>query len=65
MLVCARTVPDGETHQFVGHLFLVAPGTEPTLLDLLDERDPHLVASWVRDLHRPPELRTPTAVPSN
>ena len=58
MLVCARAVPDGETHQFVGGIFLVAPGTETTLLDLLDERDPHLVASWARDLHRPPELRT-------
>lgn len=58
MLVCARAVPDGETHQFIGGIFPVAPGTETTLLDLLDERDPHLVASWARDLHRPPELRT-------
>jgi hypothetical protein len=58
MLVCARAVPDGETRQFVGGIFPVAPGTETTLLDLLDKRDAHLVASWARDLHRPPELRT-------
>jgi hypothetical protein len=58
MLVCARAVPDGETNQFIGGIFPVAPGTETTLLDLLDERDPHLVASWARDLGRPPELRT-------
>jgi hypothetical protein len=58
MLICARAVPDGETNQFVGGIFPVAPGTETTLLDLLDEHDPHLIASWARDLHRPPELRT-------
>ena len=63
MLVCARAVPDGETHQFIGGIFPVAPGTETTLLDLLDERDPHLVASWARDLHRPPELRTRESEP--
>ena len=57
-VICARAVPDGETHQLVGAIFPVGPGNEATLLDLLDEGDPHAVAAWVRDLRRPPELRT-------
>jgi hypothetical protein len=57
-LVCARVVPDGETHQLVGAIVPVAPGTEAALLDLLDGGDPHAIAAWVRDLHRAPQLRT-------
>jgi SEC-C motif len=57
-LVCARAVPDGETRQFVGGIFPVAPGTEAAVLDLLDEGDPLAIAAWVRDLRGPPELRT-------
>lgn len=58
MLLCARAVPDGETHQFVGGLFPVTPGTETALIDLLDEGDPYEIAAWARDLRRAPELRT-------
>jgi hypothetical protein len=57
-LVCARAVPDGDTHQFVGGLFPVTPGREGDLLDLLDDGDPEAIARWVAALHRPPELRT-------
>ncbi len=35
MLVCARAVPDGESRQFVGALFPVAPGKEAAVLDLV------------------------------
>jgi hypothetical protein len=61
MLVCARAVPDGDTNQFIGDLFPVTPGTETALLDLLDERDPYLVASWVRDRRPHPARATRTA----
>lgn len=58
LLVCARAVPDGESHQFVGTLFPVAPGTESDVLDLCDEGDPLAICLWVAGLHRPPALRT-------
>jgi hypothetical protein len=57
-VICGRVVPDGETHQLIGAIVPVALGTEAALLDLLDERDPHALAAWVRDLERPPQLRT-------
>jgi hypothetical protein len=57
-MVCARAVPDGESNQFVGGIFQVAPGTDSTVLDLLDLHDPHAIVEWVRDLHRPPRLQT-------
>ncbi len=56
-LICARAVPDGTSHQFIGALFPVAPGMEARLLDLLDGGDPLDVAAWVRALHAPPQLR--------
>ena len=56
-LVCARAVPDGSSHQFVGGLFPVAPGTEGTILDLLDEGSPETIADHVARLYRPPHLR--------
>jgi hypothetical protein len=52
-LVCARAVPDGHTHQFVGGLFPVAPGTETAVLDLLDDADPEEIADHVAGLYRP------------
>lgn len=58
MMVCARALPDGETNQLIGGIFPVTPGNETTLLDLLDDGDPHEIAAWARDLHRTPELRT-------
>ena len=57
-LICARPVPDGEGHQFIGGVFTVAPGYEQTLLDLLDDGDPVEIARWVAALHRPPVLHT-------
>ena len=58
MLVCARAVPDGDEHQFLGGLFNVRTGTEAALLDLLDEADPEAIAAWVAALDRPPVLLT-------
>lgn len=55
-LVCGRAVPDGESHQFVGGLFPVAPGTERTLLDMLDGRDGFELLAYVAAMHRPPRL---------
>jgi len=46
MLVCARAVPDGETHQLVGAVRPVPPGREAELVDLLDRADPHEIAAW-------------------
>ena len=56
-LVCARAVPDGSSHQFVGGLFPVTPGTEGAVLDLLDEGDPETIADHVARLYRPPHLQ--------
>jgi hypothetical protein len=58
MMVCARAVPDGEGHQFLGGLFNVRVGTEAALLDLLDEADPEAIAAWAAALDRPPVLIT-------
>lgn len=59
-LVCARAVPDGPGHQFVGAIFGVPPGREGGLLELLDEAnadgDGTAVAEWVAQLERPPRL---------
>lgn len=52
-LVCARAVPDGESHQFIGGIFAVAPGIERALLDLLDDRDGLALLAYVAELHRP------------
>ncbi|MGH9039568.1 MAG: SEC-C metal-binding domain-containing protein [Acidimicrobiia bacterium] len=57
-LVCARAVPDGETHQFVGAVFPVAPGRENELLELCDYGDPEELCRWVRALRLPPTLVT-------
>ena len=64
MLVCARAVPDGKEHQFLGGLFNVRTGTEAALLDLLDEADPEAIAAWVAALDRPPVLLTRENEPS-
>jgi hypothetical protein len=52
MLVCGRAVPDGETHQFIGGLFAVPPGTETELLDLLDEGDAFELLEHIAALER-------------
>ena len=58
MLICGRAVPDGQTHQFVGGVFAVAPGTEAALLDLLDRGDPFELVEHVAATERPPAMRT-------
>ena len=58
MLICARAVPDGETHQLVGAVLPLPPGRESGLLELLDEGDPYEIAEWVRALEAPPQLVT-------
>lgn len=62
-LVCARAVPDGVSHQFVGGVFAVARGTEGRLLDLLDERDGLALLAHVADLHRPTGDRAARSAP--
>lgn len=58
MLICARAVPDGETHQLVGGVVPVAPGQEAEVLHLLDDGDPLAIAAWAGALERPPVLQT-------
>lgn len=58
-LLCARAVPDGRTHQFVGGLFTVPPGRERSLLDVLDEADGFELLEWIAALERPPVLIGP------
>ena len=58
MLVCARAVPDGESHQFVGGVVAVAPGTEADVLDLCDRGDPFEILAYVGSLGAPPTLMT-------
>lgn len=55
-LVCARAVPDGQSHQLIGGVFAVAPGRERDLLDLLDEHDGLALLAYIADLHRPPVI---------
>jgi hypothetical protein len=57
-LVCARAVPDGETHQLVGAVFTVEPGREGDLLALCDNGAPEELCRWVRAMHLPPTLVT-------
>jgi hypothetical protein len=56
MMCCARVVPDGTSHQFVGGIFGVRTGEEARVLDLCDAGDPLAIARWVADSHRPPTL---------
>lgn len=58
-LVCARAVPDGQSHQLIGGVFTVAPGRERDLLDLLDEHDGLALLAYIADLHRPPVIIGP------
>ncbi len=57
-MVCGRAVPDGSTHQFIGGVFGVSPGTEGRVLDLLDGGDAEELLAYVAALHRPPSLQT-------
>ena len=62
-LLCARVVPDGESHQLIGGLFRVPPGTEGPLLELLDRHDGFGLLSFVAGLSRPPTLVTTEGEP--
>lgn len=57
-MICARAVPDGETNQFIGGIFIVKPGQEEKVLDLCAAGDPYDIASWVGGLYRPPRMTT-------
>jgi hypothetical protein len=46
-MVCARAVPDGQSHQFLGGIVAVGPGDQAALLDLLDDGDAEAIAAWV------------------
>jgi len=57
-VLCARAVPDGETHQFIGGIFGVATGEEKDLLVLLDCCDGTEILEWLAVKSRPPRLST-------
>ncbi len=58
-LVCARAVPDGAGHRFVGGVLAVPPGRERGLLGLLDERSGALVLEWAAARSAPPRPLVP------
>jgi hypothetical protein len=55
-MICARAVPDGEAHRFVGGIFAVRPGMELEVLDICAEEDPEMLCAFVADLEHPPRL---------
>jgi hypothetical protein len=57
-VICARAVPDGNTHQLVGGAFPVIPGTETQVLELCEQRRGHELCDYVARQHRPPTLQT-------
>jgi hypothetical protein len=57
-LICARAVPDGEGHQFIGGMFPVAPGRELGILALCEDGGGYELCQAVAALHRPPLLQT-------
>ena len=57
-IYCARAVPDGTSHQFIGAAFPVRAGREAEVLDLLDRGDSEEIAAYVARLEAPPQLRT-------
>lgn len=59
-LLCARAVPDGVGHQFVGAAFGVPPGEERILLGVLDEGDEFELLDWLAATTLPP---VPTVEP--
>jgi len=58
MFVCARAVPDGESHQFIGGMFIVPPGTETHVLDILDNDGPAELLAYVASTQRMPRMMT-------
>lgn len=47
---CARALPDGVTHQFVGAVFLVAPGAANNVLEICDNGDAFGLCRYVASL---------------
>jgi len=58
LLVCARAVPDGRGHQFVGGIFPVRVGHEAAVLDLLDKASAVDIAAWAAAVQAPPKMAT-------
>ena len=57
-LICARAVPDGESHQFIGGMFPVVPGSELDILALCEDGRGYELCRAVAAAHRPPVLQT-------
>ena len=57
IVICARALPDGVSHQFFGGMFYVTPGYEGQLLDLLDEGDGEGILEWVSASEKPPTVQ--------
>jgi hypothetical protein len=55
-LICARAVPDGESHQFIGGMFPVAPGEELDILALCEDGGGYDLCEAVAALQPPPVL---------
>jgi hypothetical protein len=53
-LICARAVPDGESHQFIGGMFPVAPGKELDILALCEDGEGYELCEAVAALQDPP-----------
>jgi hypothetical protein len=62
-MVCGRAVPDGVTHQFVGGVFPVPPGSAEHVLALCNEGDAVELCEHVAGLYRPPRLVTRESEP--
>ncbi|CAN5864823.1 SEC-C metal-binding domain-containing protein [soil metagenome] len=57
-MVCARAVPDGQSSQFIGGMFIVGPGSEGQVLDLCADGDAYELAEWAAAAARPPTMVT-------
>ena len=57
-LICARVVPDGESHQVIGGTVPVAPGRELDILALCEDGKGCELCQAVAAAHRPPVLQT-------
>jgi hypothetical protein len=55
-LICARAVPDGESHQFIGGMFPVAAGDELDILALCEDGRGYELCEAVAALEPPPGL---------
>ncbi len=55
---CGRAVPDGETTQLVGGVFMVRPGTEQAVMELCDNADGFELCAYLADRDAPPTVVT-------